>query len=187
MEYYDSDKNVQQYIEMAEGYDGRALIDVLKPYLERGSTVLELGMGPGKDLELLGEDFEVTGSDSSLPFLDRYRQENPDADLIALDAVTMETERRFDGMYSNKVLCHLTRRQLEESLKQQARVLNRHAVALHSFWYGEGEEIFSGLRFTYYTEESLVQVVGNEFEIVEIRRYTEIEKDDSLYLILRRR
>jgi SAM-dependent methyltransferase len=187
MGYFDNDENVQKYIEMAEGVDGRFLVDVLKNHLKENATVLELGMGPGKDLKLLGEHFKVTGSDSSTLFLDRYRQENPDADLMTLDAVTMETERRFDGLYSNKVLIHLTRAKLEESLRQQARVLNPGGLALHSFWYGEGEDEFSGLKFVYYTEESLSQVIGDEYEIVELARYEEAEAGDSLYLILKKR
>ncbi len=28
MGYYDNDENVKEYVEMAEGYDGRALIEV---------------------------------------------------------------------------------------------------------------------------------------------------------------
>ncbi len=46
MAYFDERKNVEDYIKMAEGYDGRELIAVLKKYLLAGSTVLELGMGP---------------------------------------------------------------------------------------------------------------------------------------------
>lgn len=38
---------------MAEGYDGEELIKILKEYLPEKSTLLELGMGPGKDLDIL--------------------------------------------------------------------------------------------------------------------------------------
>ena len=108
MGYYDSEENVQEYVEMAEGYDGRELVAVLARYLAPGATVLELGMGPGKDLALLAAHFQVAGSDSSRVFVDRYRRAHPDADLLLLDAATMDTDRRFDGIYSNKVLQHLT-------------------------------------------------------------------------------
>jgi trans-aconitate methyltransferase len=184
--YYDSDENVKEYIEMAKGYDGHALVDVLKKYLKSGSTVLELGMGPGKDLELLSEHYQVTGSDSSTVFLDRYRQETPDADLVQLDAVTMEIERQFAGIFSNKVLHHLSRPELKESLQRQACILNDPGILLHSFWYGRGEEEFSGLRFVYYTKDSLKEAIGDEYEIIEFERYTEIEANDSFYIVLRK-
>ena len=58
--YYDNEKNARDYIEMAEGYDGRELIKVLKQYLPDGASLLELGMGPGVDLELLNQSYQVT-------------------------------------------------------------------------------------------------------------------------------
>jgi SAM-dependent methyltransferase len=185
--YFDNAENVEEYVSMAEGYDGRALIAVLRKHLAKGSTVLELGMGPGKDLKLLGEHYRVTGSDHSMAFLDRYRQENPGADLVLLDAVTMDVGRRFDGIYSNKVLQHLTRSQLQESLQRQARVLEQRGIVLHSFWYGDKVEEFSGLRFVYYTEDSLGEVIGDEYELIESQKYAEMEEDDSLYIVLRKK
>ena len=187
MGYYHTEESVAEYISMAEGYDGRELVDALRGVLRTGSTVLELGMGPGKDLGILGESFHVTGSDNSEVFLERYRSTNPAADLILLDAVTMETDRRFDCIYSNKVLQHLTREELQESLRRQAEVLNSKGISLHSLWRGDKEEEFSGLRFVYYTEDSFSQVVGTEYEIVEAKRYSEMDEDDSIYFVLRKK
>ena len=50
-------------------------------------------MGPGKDVDLLSKYFNVTGSDNSEIFLERYRKRNPDADLILLDAAEMQIDR----------------------------------------------------------------------------------------------
>lgn len=186
MGYYDSEENVQQYIALADGYDGRSLVAKLAEYLPAGSTVLELGMGPGKDLALLGEHFQVAGSDASAVFVGRYRVAFPAADVLLLDAVTLETDRRFDAIYSNKVLYHLSRQQLAQSFQRQAAVLNPGGILLHSFWFGEGEEDFSGLRSVYYTEELLREVIGDEFEVIEFGRYAEMEPDDSLYTVLKK-
>jgi len=147
MGYYDDPKNVREYLDMAEGVDGRALVEVLAHHLSAGSTVLELGMGPGKDLTFLSASYRATGSDSAQLFLDLYQEAHPDADLLLLDAVTIDTARRFDGIYSNKVLQHLTREEACASIQRQAEVLTEGGIALHSLWYGEGEETFSGLRF----------------------------------------
>lgn len=184
--YYDDPKNAESYIKMAEGYDGRELIDLLRLYLPRGASVLELGMGPGVDLEILSQYFQVTGSDRAKPFLERYRQNNPAADLLLLDAITMATERRFDGIYSNKVLHHLRKHELEASLRAQARVLNPNGILLHSFWYGDKEEQMHGMHFTYYTEASLQALVGEAFEVIDVGRYAEMGEGDSLYMILKK-
>jgi SAM-dependent methyltransferase len=185
--YYHDSENVEEYVKMAEGYDGRELVEALRNHLEASSTVLELGMGPGKDLVLLSEHFRVTGSDSSSIFLDRFRQEKPEADLLLLDAVTMDTDRRFDCIYSNKVLHHLTKPQLEASFREQARVLNSGGLLFHSFWYGDQVEEFHGLRFVYHTEASIAEAIGDGYEIVESARYAEMEEVDSLYILLRKR
>jgi len=188
MGYYDREANVQEYIKMAQGYDGRVLVEVLKRHLPLGSRVLELGMGPGKDLDLLSQDYAVTGSDSSPLFLDLYRNEHPDAELLRLDAVTIDTVRTFDGIYSNKVLIHLDPSELQGSFRGQAQVLNPRGWALHSFWYGDkAAEEHHGLRFYYYTEDDLTRMVGDLFEVVEMARYRETDDDDSIYLLMRRR
>lgn len=187
MGYYNNEENVEQYIHMAEGYDGKVLIAALRAFLPDGAAVLELGMGPGKDLLLLGQHYQVTGSDSSAVFVARFRAAHPDADLLQLDAVTLATDRQFNGIYSNKVLYHLTRSQLITSLEQQARLLLPGGIALHSFWHGEGAEDMHGLHFAYYTEESLREVIGSTYDIITMQRYTEMEPDDSVYVVLRKR
>ena len=186
MGFYDSEKNVNDYIRMAEGFDGAELIKVLHKHLSEGSMVLELGMGPGKDVALLAERYEATGSDSSRVFVDLYRQSRPECDLLLLDAVTMETDRTFDGIYSNKVLQHLTNEQLRVSLQKQRGALNSTGVLMHSFWHGSGEEEHQGLLSVYYTEADLLDLVAKDYEVEELERYREMEEGDSIYMVLRK-
>ena len=70
MGFFDTEEGVSEYLEMAKGHDGRELIEKLSEYLPASSTVLELGMGPGTDLELLSKRYQVTGSDNSTLFLE---------------------------------------------------------------------------------------------------------------------
>lgn len=51
MSFFDNEKNVLEYIKMCEGFDGRELIQILSKYLPKDASVLELGSGPGKDLD----------------------------------------------------------------------------------------------------------------------------------------
>ena len=122
MGFYDDKKTASQYIDMARGYDGRELIDILRKYVPQAASVLEIGMGPGVDLRILKKHFQVTGSDTSAFFLDRYRETDPNADLMFLDAVELDTERSFDCIYSNKVLHHLTDGELTASLCRQKEI-----------------------------------------------------------------
>jgi len=98
----------------------------------------------------------------------------------------MEIDRRFDCIYSNKVLQHLSRPALVDSLTRQWHVLNDAGILFHTFWYGKGEEIVEGLRFTYYTEVSFQSALGQGYEIVESGRYAEMEEEDSIYFVVRK-
>ena len=187
MGFFDTEKGVNEYIKMAEGYDGRALIKIFKNYLRKDSKVLELGMGPGKDLDILGENFVVTGSDNSSVFLEKYREKNPKADLMLLDAVTLNTDRKFDGIYSNKVLHHLTTEDLKTSLKNQKNILHPQGVLFHSFWKGNKIKEMEGLLFVYYEMETLREIFEPDFEILAMETYSELEKDDSIYAVLKNR
>ena len=120
-----------------------------------------------------------TGSDNSEVFLDLYRKNNIDTDLILLDAVDIDTERKFDCIYSNKVLHHLTRDQLKQSFINQHEILNKKGILFHSFWYGTDEEEIHGLKFVYYTEETIKEIIENYFEILDLKKYKELEEDDS--------
>lgn len=187
MGYYDSEANVENYIQMADGCDGKLLIDALAAYLPEGATALELGMGPGKDLLMLNERWQAVGSDSSAIFIDRFRRLHPNMDVELLDAITIDTDKRYDGIYSNKALYHLSRDELRASFERQAQVLKTGGIALHSFWHGSEAYTDKGLHFAYYCEAALKALIGPEYDILETQRYTEAETDDSFYIVLCKR
>ena len=186
MDCFDTQHGVDEYIRIAEGYDGRELIGILRKHVPSDSSVLELGMGPGKDFALLRQYFRTTGSDGSSIFVDRYRALESSADVLVLDAVTIETDRRFDAIYSNKVLQHLTRCDAEQSLIAQHRVLNPGGIALHSLWFGDELERHNVLLFQQYTTESFAELLNQRFEVLESTLYAEIDAEDSLCVVLRR-
>ncbi|MGB3368706.1 MAG: class I SAM-dependent methyltransferase [Acidaminobacteraceae bacterium] len=186
MLYYDDIENVKNYIDMAKESDASALIDKFSMYVGGKSTVLEIGMGPGNDLKLLNKKFIVTGSDKFEKFIDEYKKTNIDSDLIVLDAATLETSRKFDAIYSNKVLMHLTKDELKKSILRQDKILNEKGIVFHTFWKGEGEENFGGMLNIFYKEDELRNIFETKFEIIAIENYLEFEKDDSIILIAKK-
>jgi len=184
--FYQTEKGVEDYIKLAEGYDGAELIDWLTSYLPENSSVLELGMGPGKDLDILLKIYRATGSDFSQLFVDRYLKQHPEADVLQLDAVTLDTPRRFDAIYSNKVLQHLSIDACRQSLAAQYGRLNEGGIVLHALWFGDDYEEFGDLGFQQYTQESFAQLLEGRFEILETKIFTEMEKDDSIAFVLKR-
>lgn len=187
MGFYDHPENVKTYIQMCEDYDGSNIHHALANSLPLDSSLLELGSGAGLDIEFLQESYAVTGSDLSDEFLRICKEKHPKIPFLKLDALKLNVDDKFDCIYSNKVLHHLTETELKESLKQQTAILTRNGMIAHSFWLGEGNEEMSGLLFTYYTEDQLVNIISDSFEILSSLKYEEFEESDSLFVIARPR
>lgn len=182
--FYEDAKNVRQFVEATAGLDGGYLIEILKKHLKPDSTVLEIGMGAGKDLNILRETFQAVGSDYSRTFLNLYKQTNPTADLLLLDAATLETNRKFGCIYSNKVLHHLTKDNLQKSLRLQREILTGKGIVFHTFWNGKQQNRFQDLQFIQYSIDELREITEPVFDIVEVNLYEEINLNDSIYVIM---
>lgn len=184
--YYHTKESVKEYIELAKEADGRDLIEKLNLLVPPNAQILEIGSGPGSDWKILSKTFRVVGSDISSLFVDHLRNNNPGGKFILLDAITLDTNMKFDGIYSNKVLHHLRDSELVESLKRQYKILNPGGIICHSFWKGKGSEVFKGMHVNYQSEETLRELFEDYFEIVSIGHYKEFEESDSLLIIGRK-
>ena len=185
-DFYESREGAEAYRRIAEGYDGSDLISKLKQHLRPGRRVLELGMGPGTDLLLLAKDFAVVGSDFSQAFLDLFSQEHPEIPVCCVDAEQMNVEGRFDAIYSNKVLIHLSPDALRTSFAAQLGVLKgEDSLVLHAFWRGTGNEEMKGETFHYYEPETVLHCAGSDWVEVDRGLYAEIDKEDSFWILLR--
>ena len=181
--YYKTKESVEEYINLAKDVNGGELIEKLKKFLPPNALLLEIGSGPGTDWNILNDTYTVVGSDNSTEFLNHLTANNPDGDFFELDATTLDTDKKFDGIYSNKVLHHLKDEELEASVKRQYEILNSNGIICHSFWKGEGSEIFKGLFVNYHSETALNKYFKDHFEILLLEPYKEFEEGDSLLLI----
>ncbi|MGB0390589.1 MAG: class I SAM-dependent methyltransferase [Salibacteraceae bacterium] len=186
-EYYNTKESVAEYIEAAKGFDGKKLINKLKQHVSDDSTLLEFGSGPGTDWEILNECYKVTGSDNSSEFVSHLRSKYHDGDFVEMDASALIIDKKFDAIYSNKVLHHLTDSELVNSVKRQFEVLNPNGIVCHSFWLGEGDEEFKGMYVNYHQDSELKSLFEKHFEIVLMEVYGEFESGDSLFLIARKK
>jgi cyclopropane fatty-acyl-phospholipid synthase-like methyltransferase len=177
----------KEYRNTSTGNDSKALISILKKYLPEKSSLLLIGVGSGKDFSLLSKHYNVTGSDFSKLLLTVYQNFNPDADLVTLDPVELDTDRKFDSIFSNKVLHQMTESDLVSSLNNQGKLLNSDGLAIHSFWSGNKEEDHHGLKWVYYTEESLSRLIPADFKIIEIKTYKDRIDHDSICILLKKK
>jgi len=187
MSFYDDPQNAEDYIKLAEGYDGAELIALLEPQLPKGASVLELGMGPGVDLDILAKRYNATGSDYSAYFVERYKEQHPDADVIELDAANINTDRTFDCIYSNKVLHQFSDEELNFSFAKQSDALTDSGLILHSFWLGDEVMEMHGMTFYYRSIKDVTDRLAKHFELIDAQIYTEMEDDDSFWVLAKKR
>ena len=183
MGFYDNVDGVEEYIRMCEGYDGTPIYEALSRYLEAGQTLLELGSGPGNDIEYLHKYYGVVGSDMSAAFLAHSRKRFPAIEFLELDAVAIDIDRQFDCVFSNKVLHHLRWDDLIYSFKRQMQVITRGGLFVHTFWIGDYEEEKHGLYFRYHDRDELLDIIGEYYDVLEAVDYAELEEGDSLLVI----
>ena len=69
-----------------------------------------------------------------------YKEKNPESDILKIDAKDIKIKRKFDCIYSNKVLIHFTKEECLSSFKQQKNILNNEGILFHTFWYGTKTE-----------------------------------------------
>lgn len=186
-DYYKTKESVAEYVRLAKDVDGHELIEKLKAILPVKSKVLELGSGPGSDWRILQKHYQSTGSDNSPEFLEHLQTQNPKGEFLLLDAVSLATDEKFDAIYANKVMHHLSDSDLKVSLKRQSEILHSQGLVCHSYWKGKGSEIFKGLFVNYHTKAGLHEVYQDSFEIISIQAYEEFEEGDSLLVLAKRK
>jgi trans-aconitate methyltransferase len=181
--FFEKEENVKQYLELTADYDGSWFFEQFKRYIPASSQCLELGMGPGKDLDNIRQNYEVVGSDYSFVFAELYKRRHPEVKIKVLDAVTIKIKQAFDCIYSNKVLHHLSLADFEQSINRQAEILNPEGLVLHTFWKGMGQENYQGMLFHYYELNEIKALFEKQFNIIHISTYKEFKNDDSILVV----
>lgn len=188
MSFYNEIENVELYISMCEGYSAKDQLKLLFKTLQDGSSLLELGTGPGNDLALLTSKYNVVGSDSSPAFLKKLQRRFPENEFLELDASTIKTNMVFDAIYSNKILHHLTDEEIETSFDRQFELLNPGGYIYHLIWSKiETPKGLEDLHFIPRNSEKVKEMLHNKFEVISVDAFEEFEENDSLAILARKR
>lgn len=184
MSYFHNMTNAKNYTKECEHCDATEQLALLSDVLPQNSSILELGSGPGNDLELLARDYKATGSDESPAFLSILKARHPHLSILKLDAEKIETNHFYNAIYSNKVLQHLSNAQLEKSFKRQAELLSSGGYILHLIWCHLDDaptEIFAN--FEIRDEKLMTELMEPNFKIISVESYSEFKPDDSLAIL----
>lgn len=137
------DAHVSEYVT-----NSPAVIDpVFDPWIDaalaltpRGSTILELGSGTGRDaLSIEARGFRVIRSDASRGFVARLQAEGHEARL--LDVLTDDLGGPHPLIFANAVLLHLTDDQMAIALTRIRKALRPGGVLACSLKQGDGTSV----------------------------------------------
>lgn len=140
-----------------------SLVDDLIALAPVGSTVLELGSGPGRDAAALEDaGLRVHRSDGATSFVDRFRSAGIEARV--LDVRSDDFGGPYDALFANAVLLHVPRPTLAAVLERGLRAVRIGGVLATSFKKGDGDawsdkKLDAPRHFTYWHEADLLRVV----------------------------
>jgi ubiquinone/menaquinone biosynthesis C-methylase UbiE len=182
-------KAVKVYDEIAQEYAKKIGVipsvnqfELFKKYVPKGSVVLDAGCAAGRDCGLLSSNgYKVTGVDLSKNLLAIAKRENPDLHFELGDIRAMPFgDTSFDAIWANAVIHHLTKEDIEQTLREFYRVLKPGGIVFVATKRGEGtwkvKESFSFNKereFTLLTAQELIDMFAEagfkKKELVEIK------------------
>lgn len=175
--------HAKQYIARTSNIRSQ-LVDDLIGLVPHGSSVLELGSGPGRDATALEEaGLVVTRTDGAASFVRLFRSRGLEA--RTLDVTADDFGGPFDAVFANAVLLHVARTRLRSVMAVARRATRVDGVLVASFKKGDGDEwserkLDVPRHFTYWQEEELRRVVmaagWTPLRIEESTQPTSVEK-----------
>lgn len=177
-------KNVEKFLKRNKSYDGRVAL-ILRSYLKKGASVLNIGLNNGKDYEVLGEWYDVVCIESSKFFIDIYNPERKMMQIYHGDDVKLDFNRKFDCIFTNRLINRFTKDELKESLQNQLDLLEADGKSFHLFYEGEGELLLGGVALNLYNQEVLKEIIPSGFEIVKFTKY--LLDNRFSYMILKKK
>jgi SAM-dependent methyltransferase len=151
LEHYN--QRAQDFWEGTRGHDVSQNIAALLRHIEGKPpfTILDLGCGPGRDLQVLaGLGHVAVGLDGAQRFAQMAR-ENSGCEVWLQDLLALELPpAHFDGVYANAVLFHVPSQELPRVLVELCAALKPGGVLFSSNPRGNNEEGWNRGRYGAY-------------------------------------
>ncbi len=187
---------IRHYDRLAESYrKGTRDHDVSQNYaailnaIESDSSpyaILDLGCGPGRDLEhfrSLGH--EAVGLDGSAALVAMARAHSG-CEVFHQDFLAMNLpERRFDGVFANAALFHVPSQELPRVLGELRAALKPRGVLFSSNPRGRNEEGWSGDRYGCFFDLRTWRALARDAGFLEVTHYYRppgLPRDEQIWL-----
>ncbi len=134
----------------------------------KGTKLLDLGFGSGRDSLYFSEEYEVVSGDIIEEFLDNGKK-CLNNEVRYIDAIQMDITDEFDAVWACASLLHISTKNLKTVFQNIHTALKESGVLYCSFKYGTYEGDRNGRFFNDFTEEKFETVYPKElFTIVDM-------------------
>ncbi len=148
-------------------------IDNFLSYLPKGSNIIEIGSGTGRDADYLEErGYIVTRTDIYKDFFDyQMLKNNKEVLMLDIEKISYETgfHNKFGGLFINSVLNHFSINQIEKFLIQFKLFFAKNGIVAFNF----PKESFH--------EEIIKFSIKNDYKILN---RIELHEDKWVYFVL---
>lgn len=164
--YYN--RNADSYITDTMDVDMTDIYDVFEKYVSKGSKVLDLGFGSGRDtLHFLNKGYEVVSIDFSKELVKRAKKIMPN-EVRLLDFHYLDYNAEFDAIWACASLLHSSESALRPVLNRCIKALKANGILYMSLKKGKGI-LFSDSRSFLCVEAFLMEEIFNDIEGLVIK------------------
>lgn len=185
LDFYNN--NSKTYIESTLSVDMNHLYNDFLKYIPKGSHILDLGCGSGRDsLEFIKKGYNVTAVDGSKE-LAVAASKIIGQQVICSKFEDIKLNKTFHGIWACASLLHVNKNYIVDVIKNVSLNLKTNGVFYMSFKYGENEYIDEkGRYFNCYTEKTFNELINRikDLKVEKIYKTIDIlpERGDITWL-----
>lgn len=163
--YYN--KNSSEYIEQTKSIDTSMLINSFLDGLPKGSHILDLGCGSGRDSKIMqAKGYNITALDASKELADKLKKECS-FEVINNTFEEYNPNKKFDAIYAMASLLHLSKIDFKRTLNKYSELLKENGKFFICVKMGSGESYDEKERFFSYYNPQEIKDIFNELKLVE--------------------
>ena len=154
IEYYNS--NYEQFVSSTISLDASSLHDYFIMHLDKGSKILDLGCGTGRDSYVFkGLGYDVVAIDGSQKMCE-IASKLIGQEVLLVDIRMLDFKNLFDGIWACASLLHIPFAEMENVYHSLIGALHQVGFIYVSYKYGVFEGIRNGRYFTDMNEDKLL-------------------------------